>query len=47
MGISVFDYGVFSIYSKKQRSFADTAVKVAGVAAVGFVGYTFIRSRKK
>jgi uncharacterized membrane protein YebE (DUF533 family) len=44
-GLSVFDRGFLSIYSSKQRKFANTATMLAGVAAVGYVGYTFIRGK--
>lgn len=45
-GLSVFRYGVLSVYSPKARTFADRAALVAGVCAVGYVGYVFIRGQK-
>lgn len=45
-GLSVFRYGVLSVYSPKTRKFADRAALVAGVCAVGYVGYVFLRGEK-
>lgn len=44
-GMSVFDRGFISIYSKDKRRFANKAAVVVGVAAVGYVGYTFVRGK--
>lgn len=45
-GLSVFNYGVFSLYSPKARKFANRAALIAGVGAVAYVGYVFIRENK-
>jgi hypothetical protein len=46
-GLSVFNYGVFSLYSPKARTFANRAALIAGVGAVAYVGYVFIRENKR
>jgi hypothetical protein len=45
-GLSVFKYGVLSVYSTKTRNIVDRAAIIAGVCAVGYVGYVFIRGGK-
>ena len=44
-GISVFDRGFMRIYSKDRRKFANKTAVVVGVAAVGYVGYIFVRGK--
>ena len=46
-GLSVFNYGVFSVYSPNSRKFANRAAVIAGVGAVAYVGYVFIRENKR
>jgi len=45
--MGVFDRGFLSIYSGKTRRAANTAAVVAGVAAMGSVGYVFWKGKKR
>lgn len=46
-GLSVFDRGVFSIYSPSSRKLANRAAVVAGVATVGLVTYAFVKEKRR